>query len=243
MSARADDPRILSRRTCGTSLALVDLLGRVEPGAGAAAFERIRARLMDALATAEAGLRERHGAAIAGECTYALCALADEVALREAGPLRDFWKPRSLQLHYFQDNRAGHGFFDRQDRLLAAARALAGQDVAGVKVALATQALALHAGFRGRFADDPQGGPRAIAGRQAAIEAALGPAPAPIPWRIAARSGERRPPPAVGRTPRWIAWASLLFVAALFVQARCALTSMTAEVLEEIARRLPPGAV
>lgn len=233
----AEDPRIAARRAFGRSLALVDLLRQVDPGAGAAAFERIRASLMEALAAGQATVRERHGATIADACVYAIGALADEVALREAGPLRDFWKPRGLQLHYFQDNRAGHGFFDRQDRLLHGARE------PGPRLALATHALALHLGFRGRFGDDPQGGPRAIQQRLAAIDGALGPASAPVAWRTAPRSGERRPPPRLGPAPRWIAGASLLFVAALFVQARCALTSMTAEVLQAIAERLPPGAV
>lgn len=234
----ADDPRIAARRLWGPAIACVDLLRQLAPSAGEASFEALRAALMDAIAGAEAATAERHGAAIAGECKYAIGALADEVALREAGPLRDFWKPRGLQLHYFHDNRAGHGFFDREDRLLGAAP---GDPAA--RVALALHGIALHLGFRGRFGDDPRGGEAAIQRRVAAIEAALG-APRPtIAWRIAPRSGERRPPPGPLRTPRWIAWASLLFVAALFLQARCALRSMTAEVLSQLAERLPPGAV
>ncbi|MCB9568805.1 MAG: type VI secretion system baseplate subunit TssK [Myxococcales bacterium] len=70
---------------------------------------------------AEAAIRGRFGGDAATASKYALAALADEVALREAGPLREHWRPRSLQLHYFQDNRAGYGFFERLAALEGAA--------------------------------------------------------------------------------------------------------------------------
>ncbi len=47
------------------------------------------------------------------DMTYAIVALADEVALHKGGPVRDFWMQRPLQLHYFNENLAGEGFFAR----------------------------------------------------------------------------------------------------------------------------------
>ena len=47
------------------------------------------------------------------DMTYAIVALADEVALHKTGAVRDFWLQRPLQLHYFNENLAGEGFFAR----------------------------------------------------------------------------------------------------------------------------------
>jgi type VI secretion system protein ImpK len=47
------------------------------------------------------------------DMTYAIVALADEVALHKTGAVRDFWIQRPLQLHYFNENLAGEGFFAR----------------------------------------------------------------------------------------------------------------------------------
>ncbi|NJK31398.1 MAG: DotU family type IV/VI secretion system protein [Deltaproteobacteria bacterium] len=47
------------------------------------------------------------------DMTYAIVALADEIAMHKAGPIRDLWAQRPLQLHYFNENLAGEGFFHR----------------------------------------------------------------------------------------------------------------------------------
>jgi type VI secretion system protein ImpK len=44
---------------------------------------------------------------------YALVALLDEVALTRPEPYRQFWMTNLLQLHYFNENVAGDGFFNR----------------------------------------------------------------------------------------------------------------------------------
>ena len=44
---------------------------------------------------------------------YALVALLDEVALSRPEPYRSFWMTNLLQLHYFNENVAGDGFFAR----------------------------------------------------------------------------------------------------------------------------------
>jgi len=52
------------------------------------------------------------------DMVYAVVALADELALHKAGAIRDFWMQRPLQLHYFSENLAGEGFFDRLNALM-----------------------------------------------------------------------------------------------------------------------------
>lgn len=53
------------------------------------------------------------------DMTYAIVALADEFALHKAGSIRDFWMQRPLQLHYFNENLAGEGFFHRLNAVLS----------------------------------------------------------------------------------------------------------------------------
>jgi type VI secretion system protein ImpK len=61
----------------------------------------------------DAGMPERDSEDIA----YALAALADEIALSKPEPLHGFWMQRPLQLQYFNENRAGEGFFAKLDDL------------------------------------------------------------------------------------------------------------------------------
>jgi type VI secretion system protein ImpK len=49
----------------------------------------------------------------ADDIAYAIAALLDEVAIDQGEPLRGFWMSRSLQLHFFQENLAGEGFFQK----------------------------------------------------------------------------------------------------------------------------------
>lgn len=62
-----------------------------------------------------------HREGLAGEDVqalgYALCALADEVALSSPGPLRDFWMSNPLQLAYFNEHLAGENFFRHADSM------------------------------------------------------------------------------------------------------------------------------
>ena len=221
------DAVVLAQRLVRAALVDIELLARVDlrdPDA----LERLRGRLMGDLEAAAREASARHGAAVAAEIHYALVALADEVAQREPGPLRDAWKPRSLQLHYFRDNRAGHGFFERQDALLAAPPG------GGREVALAVHALCLDLGLRGRHEHEDDGA-RALAQRRQALRAELRRRVAAAPlWAQAPRSGERgRPAPTLGAL-RWGSAALALFAASFFVQARCALGSMTEEVVARI---------
>ncbi|RKH36853.1 DotU family type IV/VI secretion system protein [Corallococcus sicarius] len=49
----------------------------------------------------------------AQDMAYALVALLDEVVLGKPEPYRQFWMSHLLQLHYFNENVAGDGFFAR----------------------------------------------------------------------------------------------------------------------------------
>lgn len=77
------------------------------------------------------------------DITYALVALGDEAAQRKPGAMREHWLQRPLQLHYFAENVAGDGFFDRLERIIADPRRTE---------ALAVYHTCLQLGFEGRFA-------------------------------------------------------------------------------------------
>src|SRR3954468_2952879 len=49
----------------------------------------------------------------ADDIAYAIAALLDEVAIDQGEPVRGFWMSRPLQLHFFQENLAGEGFFQK----------------------------------------------------------------------------------------------------------------------------------
>lgn len=53
------------------------------------------------------------------DMAYAVVALADEIALHKGGSIRDFWMQRPLQLHYFNENLAGEGFFHRLNAVMS----------------------------------------------------------------------------------------------------------------------------
>lgn len=76
------------------------------------------------------------------DITFALVALVDEVALSEAGPLRDFWLPRTLQLSMFNDNNAGESFFQRLAVLMSDP---------GRSEVLRVYYLCMLLGFQGRY--------------------------------------------------------------------------------------------
>lgn len=76
------------------------------------------------------------------DMAYAIVALADEIVLSSSGPARQFWMSRPLQLHYFNENTAGDGFFDRVEALR--------QDPSRADV-LRVYYLCLMLGFYGRY--------------------------------------------------------------------------------------------
>lgn len=55
----------------------------------------------------------------AQDIAYALVALIDEVALTQGEAIRDYWMRNLLQFHYFKENQAGDGFFERLEQVRA----------------------------------------------------------------------------------------------------------------------------
>jgi type VI secretion system protein ImpK len=76
------------------------------------------------------------------DMTYAIVALVDEIALRGPPRLSQWWMGSMLQVAYFDENRAGEGFFRRMD----AARS------AGRSDTLRVYYLCLLMGFMGQYA-------------------------------------------------------------------------------------------
>jgi type VI secretion system protein ImpK len=77
------------------------------------------------------------------DASYALVALADEVALAGPESLRNFWMTSPLQFQIFGENAAGEGFFVRLDRLLLDERRMS---------VLVVYQLCLSFGFQGKCA-------------------------------------------------------------------------------------------
>jgi len=220
---------VLAQRLSRAVLWDIDILRRVDPEAEAA-FDPLRRRLMEDLGAMVSEASARFGPRIGGEMHYAAVALADELIQREAGALRDFWKPRALQLYYFRDNRAGQDFFERQDALM---REPPGE---ARDAALAIHALCLDLGLRGRYERDGPAGEDALYRRRLALRGELRRLvdPSDSLWSCAPASGERE---RLWPSLSGLCTASLalwVLVVSLFVQVRCDLVAMTGDVHDRI---------
>jgi type VI secretion system protein ImpK len=101
---------------------------------------RLRSYVDDMIARGKsAGMAESDIADI----TYAIVGFADELAQKKPGQVRQYWEQRPLQLHYFGENVAGDGFFERLERIL--------YDPSRVEP-LAVYHMCLQFGFEGRYA-------------------------------------------------------------------------------------------
>ncbi|MET0402527.1 MAG: DotU family type IV/VI secretion system protein [Cystobacter sp.] len=78
----------------------------------------------------------------AQDMAYALVALMDELVLGKSDQYRQFWMSHPLQLHYFKENVAGDGFFQRLNALR--------KDPHGAEV-LRVYSLCLLFGFQGHY--------------------------------------------------------------------------------------------
>ena len=123
-------------------------------------YGRLRAYIDEALQRGkQTAMSERD----LSDIIYAIVASADELAQRKPGEVRDFWLQRPLQLHYFAENIAGDGFFDRLERIIADPRRIE---------ALIVYHLCLQLGFEGRFA--VRGGERELDHIKRRVREALG---------------------------------------------------------------------
>lgn len=135
---------------------------------------------------------------------YAMVALLDEVAQGQTGKISEYWENHLLQRDYFNEVRAGEGFFAQLDRLLEAKR----DDTAALDV-LQVYATCLFLGFRGKFVAraDAKGFDALMRRVDDRLKERLGgdddlPASKPAPWRR---------PGAPLRLPVWLAMLGLLF--------------------------------
>lgn len=158
---------------------------------------------------------------------YAMVALLDEVAQGQPGPLADYWEQHLLQRDYFNEVRAGEGFFVQLEKLLDAKR----DDVGALDV-LQIYATCIFLGFRGKFVarSDAKGFDalmRRIDDRlkeRLTIEEEV-PVSKPAEWR--------RPSPPL-RLPLWLAGLALLFSLVLL----CGYRGELAEDAGRLAERL-----
>jgi len=76
------------------------------------------------------------------DISYAIVALADEVALNSGEPVSSYWMTNLLQFKYFRENTAGDGFFNRLEGI---------RRDSSRKEALKVFALCLLFGFQGKY--------------------------------------------------------------------------------------------
>lgn len=172
----------------------------------------------------QAGLPERDVQDIA----YAIVALADEVALRKPGGIRDVWMSNPLQLHYFNENLAGEGFFYRLEQILADPRR---------HEALRVYYLCLLFGFQGKYA--VRGGELELAVVMRRVQEAMGQVLRPEPLSTNhLRPRERVTRRSQGYLTVWIGLFAVLFSLALIIVLRHALDRQTTSILDHIEKLL-----
>lgn len=157
------------------------------------------------------------------DMAYAVVALADEFALHKGGAIRDFWMQRPLQLHYFNENLAGEGFYHRLNAVM--------HDPNRVEI-LRVYYICLLLGFQGQFAI--RGGELeldAIIRRvKEALRNELKDQPLSVqPLRPKEDTGRADGFPAV-----WVAMFCLLFSLGLLIVLRVGLNNQTSTVVERV---------
>lgn len=157
----------------------------------------------------KAGFSAEHARAI----KYALVALLDEVAQGQTGKISEHWENHLLQRDYFNEVRAGEGFFGHLERLLEAKR-----DDPGVLDVLQVYATCLFIGFRGKYVAraDARGFDALMRRVDDRLKERLAgeeglPAAKPAEWRVPVRPM---------RLPMWLGGVALLFSMAMLCSYR-----------------------
>ncbi len=158
------------------------------------------------------------------DMAYAVVALADELALRKPGGIRDVWMSNPLQLHYFNENVAGEGFFYRLEHLI--------RDPSRLDV-LRVYYQCLLFGFQGKFAI--RGGELELAAVTRRAQDALG----GILRQESLSKRHLRPKERINRQRQgyitiWIGLFAILFALALLIVLRVSLNSQTETQTERI---------
>lgn len=159
----------------------------------------------------------------AQEMAYAIVALADEVALSGPAQLSQPWMGNLLQMHFFDENAAGEGFFDHLDQARASRR----YDV------LKVYYTCLMLGFVGRHA--MHGGETELAEITASVHDALLRDDLRAPESLSPR-GER-PKEALTAEPRalrlmWIPIGAVAVAAALYIALAATVAHKASAVVE-----------
>lgn len=158
------------------------------------------------------------------DMAYALVALADELALRRPGGIRDVWMSNPLQLHYFNENVAGEGFFYRLEHLI--------RDPSRIDV-LRVYYQCLLFGFLGKYAI--RGGELELAAVTRRAQDALSGLLRPEPLsKRHLRPKERINRQRTGYMTIWIGLFALLFALALLIVLRVTLNTQTESQAERI---------
>jgi type VI secretion system protein ImpK len=163
------------------------------------------------------------------DMVYAIVALADEVAMRTSGALRDIWLSKPLQLHYFSENLAGENFFHRLEMML--------QDPRRTDT-LRIYYMCLLFGFQGKYA--VRGGELELAAVQRRVKDVLAISSKPEPLS----KKHLRPRERVNRAQQyyvtvWIGLLAVLFSLALIIVLRKALDRQTTNVSGRTEALLP----
>lgn len=182
-------------------------------------YQRFRAYIDEAIQRGkQTGMTETD----ISDVTYALVALADEAAQRKPGPVRNHWQMRPLQLHYFAENVAGDGFFERLERIVRDPRRVE---------ALVVYHLCLELGFMGRFA--VRGGEAQLDVVKRRVRESMGPLLKVEP--VSRRHIPRKEPLRSRRLDFFALWAglfALLFALCFIVALRIALDKMSGDLTE-----------
>ncbi|PRQ01982.1 DotU family type IV/VI secretion system protein [Enhygromyxa salina] len=164
------------------------------------------------------------------DMAYAVVALADELALHKGGAIRDFWMQRPLQLHYFNENLAGEGFFHRLNAVMS--------DPGRIEI-LRVYYVCLLLGFQGQYAI--RGGEleldTIIRRVKEALRNDLKDQPLSVqPLRPKEDTGRADGFPAV-----WVALFFLLFSLGLLIVLRIGLDKQTKNVVERVQPMMQPA--
>lgn len=157
------------------------------------------------------------------DMTYAIVALADEVALHKQGGVRDFWMQRPLQLHYFNENLAGEGFFHRLAAVMSDPKRI---DV------LRVYYTCLLLGFQGQYAI--RGGELQLDATIQQVKRALAKELKEEPLSVNPNRPREDDNRREGLPIVWIALFFLLFSLGLLIVLRIGLNRQTAGVVDEI---------
>lgn len=162
------------------------------------------------------------------DMTYAIVALADEMALHKSGAIRDFWMQRPLQLHYFNENLAGEGFFHRLNAVMSDPRR---HDI------LRVYYVCLLLGFQGQYAI--RGGELELDAIIRRVKEALRNELKDLPLSVQPLRPKENLGRADGFPAIWVALFFLLFSLGLLIVLRIGLDSQTEGVVERMQPLVP----